>query len=120
MQIEPEISAVGFYVSITGLKVKRVIHTPIFWSYAVRSMIQARRAPGNISADAATIDGVHHTLSVWTDRAAMMTFLSTGPHLEAMRVFPKIATGKVLSYVATEVPDWSSVHEIWATRGRAV
>jgi quinol monooxygenase YgiN len=63
-----------FYVSITGLQVRQPRYLPSFWSHAVRAMAQARSAPGNISADTRTIDDVHHTLSVWTDQAAMRAF----------------------------------------------
>jgi hypothetical protein len=108
------------YVSITGLQVRRVWHIPSFWSHAMKSMVQARSAPGNISADARTISGVHHTLSVWTDKDAMLTYLTAGPHLEAMRLFPSIATGKVVGYLAPQAPDWSEVHAIWLGRGRVV
>ncbi len=108
------------YVSITGLQVRRVWHIPTFWSHAMRSMVQARAAPGNISADARTIDGVHDTLSVWTDKDAMRAYLTAGPHLEAMRLFPGIATGKVVGYPARQAPDWSEVHASWLERGRAV
>jgi len=83
-------------------------------------MAQARNAPGNISADARSIDGVHHTLSVWIDKDAMRAYLAAGPHLEAMRMFPGIATGKVVGYLATQAPDWSEVHAIWLERGRII
>jgi hypothetical protein len=108
------------YVSITGLRVRRVWHIPSFWLHALRSMGQARAAPGNISAGARTINGVHHTLSVWTDREAMRAYLTAGPHLVAMRLFPSIATGKVVGYLAAQAPDWSEVHAIWLNRGRDV
>jgi len=108
------------YVSITGLTVRRFWHVPIFWLHAVPSMIQARRAPGNISAEARTIGGVHHTLSVWSDREAMRTYLRTGPHLRAMRLYRRIATGKVTGYATDRVPDWSEAHALWAERGREV
>lgn len=107
-------------VSITGLQVQRVWHIPSFWSHAMKSMVQARNAPGNLSADARTINGVHHTLSVWTDKKAMLAYLTAGPHLEAMRLFPSIATGKVVGYLAPQAPDWSEVHAIWLERGRVV
>ena len=108
------------YVSITGLQVRRVWHIPSFWSHAMKAMMQARNAPGNISADARTINGVHHTLSIWTDKHAMRAYLTAGPHLEAMRLFPRIATGKVVGYIAPQAPEWSEVHAIWLERGRVV
>lgn len=108
------------YVSITGLQLRRVWHIPTFWWHATRSMMQARAAPGNISAEARTINGVHHTLTVWTDRNAMRAYLTAGPHLQAMRLFPRIATGKVVGYVAKQAPDWTEVHAIWREQGRVV
>jgi hypothetical protein len=106
------------YISITGLRLKRFYHAPVFWWYAVRSMVQAKAAPGNISADARTINGVHHTLTVWTDPAAMRRYLTSGAHMQAMGVFEAIATGKTLGYLADAQPPWDQVHEIWQTRGR--
>jgi quinol monooxygenase YgiN len=108
------------YVSITGLQLRRVWHIPSFWLHAMKSMVQARKAPGNISADARTINGVHHTLSVWTDKDAMRAYLTTGPHLEAMRLFPSIATGKVFGYQTDRIPDWSEINAIWRDHGRTV
>lgn len=108
------------YVSITGLQVRQVWHIPSFWLHAMKSMVQARKASGNISADARTINGIHHTLSVWTDKDAMRAYLTAGSHLAAMRLFPRIATGKVVGYLAKQAPDWSEVHAIWLERGRIV
>lgn len=108
------------YVSITGLQVRRIWHLPAFWSLATPAMAQARGAPGNVSADARSIGGVHHTRSVWTDKAAMQAYLSTGAHLEAMRRFHTIATGKTVGFVTAEVPDWAEVHAIWVAEGRVV
>ena len=108
------------YVSITGLRLNGPWHMPTFWWHAMRAMTQARQADGNLYADARTIDGVHHTLSVWRDRAAMQAYLTSGPHRRAMRIYPRIASGKVVGYTAERAPDWSEVHAIWQTRGRAV
>ena len=111
---------VELYISITGLRLKRFWHAPVFWAHAIRSMAQARAAAGNISVDARTIEGVHHTLSSWTDRAAMRAFLTKGQHAKAMRVFPKIATGKTFGFTAAEIPDWAEVHRLWRERGCVV
>ena len=109
-----------FYISITGLQLKRFWHAPVFWVHAMRSMAQARAAVGNIRAEARTINGVHHTLSVWTDRAAMRAFMVSGHHAAAMRQFPKIATGKTLGFTSAEIPDWPEVHRLWRERGCVV
>ncbi|MFN4059109.1 MAG: hypothetical protein ACK4HW_13230 [Roseinatronobacter sp.] len=108
------------HVSITSLRIKRPWHIPIFSAYAIRSMTHARRAPGHLLAQARRINGVRDTLTLWTDRAAMRAYLTTGPHLQAMRGFPRIATGKVVGYPALQAPDWLQVHAIWRDQGRAV
>lgn len=108
------------YVSITGLKLKSLFHSPRFWWLAIRSMRQAMQASGNISASAQTINGIHHTLTVWKDEAAMRTYLVQGAHLQAMKAFRGIATGKTIGFFAETPPDWSEVHQIWLERGRIV
>lgn len=83
-------------------------------------MVQAKSAEGCLKADARTISGIHHTRSVWRDRSAMEGYLHSGAHLEAMRVFTKIATGKVYGYETTEIPGWDEVHQLWHLKGREV
>jgi len=64
-------------VSITGLRLKSMLQGPVFWWHAIWSMGQARAAPGNISAGARTINGIHHTLTVWDSEAAMRSYPTT-------------------------------------------
>jgi hypothetical protein len=108
------------FVSITGLELRRLWHYPTFMFHAVRSMAQARSAPGNLGADARTIDGTHHTLSVWRDRQAMRSYLGGGAHLEAMKAFPKIATGRTLSYFTVTPPGWDEVPALLREKGKLV
>ena len=83
-------------------------------------MRQAQKAPGNISASARTIKGVHHTLSVWADEASMRQYLISGDHLKAMKIFSQIATGKTCGYLTATVPDWDEARDIWEAKGREV
>lgn len=108
------------YVSITGLELKRVWHAPIFWRHAIASMSQAKQADGCLNADARTINGVHHTFSIWQSRDKMLQYLRTGAHLKAMQKFEKIATGKVLGFDTDTPPNWSEVHDLWVQRGKTV
>lgn len=108
------------YVSITGLELKSVLHAPAFWWHAIRSMSQAQSAPGLLSADARQINGVHHTLTVWESEAAMRSYLITGAHLQAMKAFHGIATGRTIGFPAETAPDWDDVHETWQRLGREV
>ncbi len=75
------------YVSITGLQLRSPFYAPAFWWHAVRSMRQAYAAPGLISAQARKIRGVHHTVTLWDNEAAMRAYLVTGAHLGAMKAF---------------------------------
>jgi len=109
-----------FYVSITGLQLKRFWHAPKFWRLAIASMSQARSADGCLSAAARTINGVHHTLTVWSSRDAMRVYLSAGAHLKAMKAFKSFATGKVYGFETAKVPEWSMVHTLWLDKGRQV
>ena len=104
------------YVSITGLELASIWQAPRFWWHAIRSMAQARRAAGNLSVDARRIDGVHHTLSVWTDEAAMRRYLVAGAHLQAMKSFHGMGTGKTYGFTAEQAPGWDEAHNLWLAR----
>lgn len=106
------------YVSITGLKLKRPWHVLRFYRHAGPSLRQARRAEGNLSTDVKIIDGVHHTLTVWEDEAAMRAFLYAGAHRRAIKAFRSIATGKTFGFETDCVPTWDEVHALWRERGR--
>ncbi len=108
------------YVSITGLQLKKIWYAPVFWRHATASMSQAKKAEGCLSADAKTIGGVHHTLSVWTSREVMLAYLTKGAHLNALKTFKKIATGKVYGFETPTIPDWPQVHSLWHDKGRSV
>lgn len=108
------------YVSITGLQLKSALGAPAFWYHAIRSMGQVQAAPGNIRAEARTINGIHHTLTLWDSEAAMRAYLTSGSHLAAMNAFHGIATGRTIGFHAETAPDWDEVHEIWQRRGHEV
>ena len=108
------------YVSITGLRLHAFYNFPQFAYHAVPSMTQAKSAPGNISAEGSVVDGVHHTLSVWEDRKSMLQYMRSGAHIQAMKVFDDIATGKVYGYETDVVPTWDEAIDLWNTKGRVV
>jgi hypothetical protein len=110
----------GLYVSITGLRLRHWAFAPRFWWHAIGAMMQARAAKGNLFAQARTINGMHHTVSVWQDRDAMLRYLRSGAHLRAMRVFPKIATGAVAGFYAPHAPAWADVPALLRDQGRGV
>ncbi|MCM2292119.1 hypothetical protein NAC44_07205 [Allorhizobium sp. BGMRC 0089] len=108
------------YISITGLKLKHKRHALRFWWYAIAAMAQAKKAEGLMAVDARTINGVHHTRTVWTNEAAMRRYLVAGAHLKAMKGFGAIATGKTMGFESDQVPDWDEVRALWETKARIV
>ncbi len=108
-----------FYVSITGLALKRPWHVFRFYRLAIPCFKQAQAAPGNIGADVRTIDGIHHTRTVWRDKECMKAFVYSGVHLQAIRSFRAMASGKTFGYETDRVPDWDEVHRLWLERGHA-
>jgi hypothetical protein len=108
------------YVSITGLQLKSWRYFFKFWWHAVRSMTQAKSAPGNISTETHHINGMQHTLSVWVDEAAMRQYLVSGAHRQAMATFHSIATGKTFGFYANKAPTWSEAYELWKQNGKSV
>jgi hypothetical protein len=106
------------YVSVTGLTVRHWRHWPRFWWHAIPSFRQASKAPGIVRAEVRAIDGVQHTLTVWTDREAMKAYLVSGSHLKAMKSFRAIATGKTVGYWAEDAPTWEQALERWRSEAR--
>ncbi len=103
------------YVSITGLKLTRPWYVLRFYWHAVLPLRQAKAASGNIRTEVKTINGVHHTLTVWE---AMRNFLYSVAHAKAIKVFGLIATGKTFGYVTANISTWDDVHALWHKHGR--
>lgn len=108
------------YVSITGLVLHSPLHWPRFALHAGASMVQARRAPGNRFAEARMIDNVHHTLSIWDSRDAMLAYLRSGAHAKALQAFAGIGHGKTYGFETDAPPGWSDVPRLYAAHARPV
>lgn len=106
------------YVSITGLTVRSLLLAPLFFRHAIPSLIQARKAPGNIFADVRRVAGVQHTLTVWESRAAMRAFVSSGAHLKAAGAFRQIGRGRMCGYEVDRQPSWDEALDYWHQYGR--
>ena len=101
------------YVSITGLRLKRPWHIFRSYRHAVPSFRQARSAKGNLQAEVKTINGIHHTLTVWDTAESMRDFIYSGAHLKAIQAFGRIATGKTFGFETDQIPEWEAVHRLW-------
>ncbi len=108
------------YVSMTGFRPRGILQLPRFWWRTIRSLAQARRAPGIVAVQARIVDGTYHTLTVWSDLACMRDFVATGAHLKAMKNFRKLGTGSVFGYACDQIPDWNIVYQLWKLHGREV
>jgi quinol monooxygenase YgiN len=110
-----------FHLSITGLRVRPGFGKQLRFRYhAVRSFMQARKAPGVLHVAACRINGVEHTVTAWRDREAMLAYVRSGAHREAMRAFHRIATGATCSFTTDRIPDWPEVHTRWKMEGVVV
>jgi hypothetical protein len=108
------------YVSMTGFRPRGIAQLPRLWWRTVRSLAQARRASGVVAVEARIVDGTYHTLTAWSDLVSMRDFVASGAHLEAMKNFRKLGTGKIFGYAPDQIPDWDTVYELWKLHGREV
>jgi hypothetical protein len=66
------------------------------------------------------IQGVHHTLTIWTDEIAMRAFLVNGAQREAMKVYRRIGTGHPLGFTAHRPPDWEAALQRWIAEAKEI
>ena len=71
-------------VAVTRLRLRSArFFVPFLWD-TLRSYFQCRAADGNLAAVTRRLDGAYWTLTVWRDKAAMRTFMTSGAHRVAM------------------------------------
>ena len=95
------------------------LHVKSFWNFfafvkhSVRSMKQAERSPGVISAKAGNKGWrIGYTLTVWENKEAMQSFRNTGAHKIAMTKIRKLSSKyKTLVWEADAVPDFKEAKE---------
>jgi hypothetical protein len=108
------------YVSMTGFRPRGIAQLPTFWWRTIRSFKQAQRAPGNLATAARIVDGLYHTMTVWSDAASVRAFVANGAHLKAMKNFRKLRSGSTYGYTCDEIPTWDTVYDLWQRYGREV
>jgi hypothetical protein len=106
------------HISITGLKPKGLMGFFRFWRLAIPSFGQAKTAKGNLFCEVRRINGYQCTLTAWEDKAIMREFMKSGVHLQAMKSFHKIATGKTYGYESDAIPTWKEAFELLDKQGR--
>jgi hypothetical protein len=109
-------------VSITRLRVRSWRYLPAFSLAAFRSALQARWAKDNLAVT--ILREAHNTFwtrSLWTDEAAMKSFMVSGAHRTIM---PKLLEWCDEASVArwnqdsAQEPTWEEVHERMQRDGR--
>jgi len=108
------------YVSVTGFRAKGGLRLLQFWWYALRSLAQARRAAGNLRTEVRPVDGIYHTMTVWTDEAAMRAYVRAGAHRGAMANFRDIGSGKTCGFPSEQDPGWEAAYARFQRDAREV
>ena len=108
------------YVSVTGLKNRGFIGRVRFWVVAIPAFRAGKKAEGCLFCETKTLNGYHHTLTVWVDKNSMIKYRDSKFHLNAMRIFPKIAYGKVYGCEITSFPTWSDALKFFNDYARDV
>ena len=108
----------NMYISITGLTPKSPFHVILFWFHAIRSFRQAQQAPGNLYCATRKINGVYHTITAWESKNQMLAFIHQEPHINAIKAFNKIATGKTFGFESETIPNWLEAQKVWEEKGK--
>lgn len=110
------------FVSVTRLHLRSGRYFLPFLVYSLRSLRQAKRAPGNLVATThRDRHGGYWTKSVWNDGAAMKAFMLSGPHKAVM---PKLldwcdeAATTHWEQESAAPPDWPEAHRRLQAEGR--
>ena len=107
------------YVSVTGFRPHRGwLRLVRFWWHVLRAGRQVRRAAGNLRVELRPVDGIYHTLTVWTDEASMRAYVRSGAHRRAMMNFRDLGGGKTLGFVAEADPGWDAAYARWQREAR--
>ena len=101
------------YVSIVGLKPKGIIGRTRFWTYTIPTSKDAQKTEGILHCEFNSRNGYHHTLTLWKSKEYMLGFLTSPPHLKAMKKYSIIGIGKVCDYKANAVPSWDEALKKW-------
>ena len=110
------------FVSITRLRVRRWRYLPQFLVQSIRAARQAKRAAGNLAVSILRdADRAFWTRTVWSDEAAMRSFMQSGVHRRVMARLPKWCNEAALVHWVQddkEPPSWAEAHRRLELEGR--
>jgi hypothetical protein len=110
------------FVSITRLRVRSWRYLPAFLVGSLRALLQAKRAPGNLSAS--VLRDAHlafWTCTAWSGEAAMRGFMLSGIHRRLMpRLLEWCDEAAVVHWTADDAqpPSWPEAHRRLQVEGR--
>lgn len=105
-------------VAITGIKAFNLFTLTRFWWYAIPSKLQVGSAEGILHSELQQRESYHHTFTIWESRQAMLKYVHSGSHLEAMKNHSRIGTGKVYSYETSSIPTFDEAVALWNDEAR--
>ena len=106
------------YVSVTGLKTNSLYASLKFWLLTIPAFRAAQKADGILLCENNSRNGYQHTLTVWETKTHMLAYVRSPKHMKAMRAFPSIASGRLLSYESDFIPTWDEALLKWEREAR--
>jgi hypothetical protein len=79
----------------------------------VPALKQAKSSASVLFCEVKSVDGIHHTLTIWKTKKNMRKFVLSPIHMRAMKMFPKIATGSTIGYEADKILRWDEALLMW-------
>ena len=109
-------------ISVTRLRIRSPWFLPAFFWYALRSRLQARRAPGCLAAE--TLNDANRafwTRTAWAGEAAMRAYMTSDAHRRAMPKLKDWCDEASITHWQQDnaaLPDWREAHRQMAELGR--
>ena len=101
-----------------GLKTLNLYASMKFWLLTIPAFRAAQKADGIILCENKSRVGYQHTLTVWETKAHMLAYVRSPKHMKAIRAFPSIAVGRLLSYESDVIPNWDEALLEWEREAR--
>ena len=110
------------FVSVTRIRVRSRRYLPGFFWHSLWSVLQAKRAPGNLRLATLTdANRAFWTLTSWADESSMRAFMRSGAHKRAMpKLFEWCDEASLGHWTqdTAELPDWREAHRRMVEEGR--